>query len=336
MNKYALFFAILVIMNISVFGQYFDYVSLGYNTIETTRSDGGVTIKYLLLDNPLYSKLAIYTYGLPQPTLMFEENDGKYIHVRYVNQDMPDYSYTEMEEGYYFLNKHEIWRMENNRLIYVRIFHDDAPFDYIYRETFAEKIEYAQSALTVYLTDGMIYKYYNIPENELIDIFMAKIVNEMIHIINNVDRYINTADIEIILRNMTPRELAIFRNSIFAKYSYSFQTPNWIEFFNNYIVDYSGKYTNAEVMEQLTDNEKWLLDLIIKYETGENVSNDEIQINEIDIVEIETDYSEETYAIIPDGNDKNSSLGIYIGIGISFFILIIIGFIAIKKRKKTK
>jgi hypothetical protein len=160
MKKYAIFLVISLSLNFSILGQYLDYVSLGFNTIETTRWDGNITTKHFLLNNSIYSKMAIYTYGLPQPTLMFEENNGNNIYIRYFSQDRYDYSYRKLDEGYFFINKYEIWRMENERLVYVHILNDDLEFGSIYREVFAQKIEYTQSGLTVYLTDGMILNYY--------------------------------------------------------------------------------------------------------------------------------------------------------------------------------
>jgi len=47
---------------------------------------------------------------------------------------------------------------------------------------------------------------------------------------------------------------------------HKFSNKAWTDFFNNYLKGYNGKFTNDEIMKMFSDNEKKLLDLIIKYE----------------------------------------------------------------------
>lgn len=76
----------------------------------------------------------------------------------------------------------------------------------------------------------------------------------------------NNNSITIFLEGRTKEELSIFRNYLFAMKGYKFQTQTWIDLFEKHISGYVGQYSNSEVMEMFTDDEKWLLELIIKYE----------------------------------------------------------------------
>jgi hypothetical protein len=70
-----------------------------------------------------------------------------------------------------------------------------------------------------------------------------------------------------ILKGRTERELAIFRNYIFARYNYRFQSDEWNLFFRRYYKsDYKGTRSNNKVMAFLTDGEKMVLNLIIQQE----------------------------------------------------------------------
>jgi hypothetical protein len=76
-------------------------------------------------------------------------------------------------------------------------------------------------------------------------------------------------DINERLKKLTKNELAIFRNCLFAKHGYAFQQPAWHEFMNKYyngFISYRGSYSNAEVLTQLSDVERRLLELILTYE----------------------------------------------------------------------
>jgi hypothetical protein len=65
-------------------------------------------------------------------------------------------------------------------------------------------------------------------------------------------------------------ELAVIRNCLFAKHRYDFQIQYWKELFTTYYSQYyKGIYTDSEVMEQFTDDERWLMDLIIEYENNQ-------------------------------------------------------------------
>ena len=174
------------------------------------------------------------------------------------------------EEGYSTSEGfNEIWRIQNNRLIHAEWIWPDG------RRTLYKEITYNSNGLTVTF-NGFTRYFYDIPEIELIDIFLQKYVNDIFELLlnnnnltrirnnNNANRY---NDILKLLSILKKQELAIIRNCIFAKYQYSFQTQYWKDFINKYYLNnYNGIYTNAETMEKLSENEKWLLDLIIEYE----------------------------------------------------------------------
>ena len=71
-----------------------------------------------------------------------------------------------------------------------------------------------------------------------------------------------------ILETRTPRELAIFRNCIYAMKGYRFTGRSWTDFFGKYLEGYSGTRTNDEVTAMLSDSEKWLPELIVGYENN--------------------------------------------------------------------
>jgi hypothetical protein len=165
---------------------------------------------------------------------------------------------------------------------------DDQGLEYIFKDgkltywsktlnfipyTTVNKIEQNSNRITIYTTIGSYsigpkgerkYEYFNIPKTELLEKFLKSYVNTIQIIANEKD--LNEDDIKRILAGRTKRELAIFRNCLFAMKGLRFQTQTWSDFFSKYLNGYNGRYSNAEVMEMFTRYEKWLLDLIIQFE----------------------------------------------------------------------
>jgi hypothetical protein len=80
-------------------------------------------------------------------------------------------------------------------------------------------------------------------------------------------RYDNDAAIIESLNGLTTRELAIFRNYIYARHNYRFRSDEWNTFFMTYYKDdYSGNKTNEEVLNILPEYEKHILELINEQE----------------------------------------------------------------------
>jgi hypothetical protein len=260
----------------TLYGQVLDYLSVGYNTTELESIEGrSVVMSNYLLNNANYSKIWIYYYsGSTEPSaLLFEIVEGRSIvqvpfGLTQIHHEVPFIYYRE-REGYSRDEFTEIWRTVDGRLTYAEWVYSDG------RRFIARSINYDGNKITVIMNSAFTKRFYNIPENDLLDIFLMKYVQDVFEILNennlvairndyNTNRYNNVLRLLPFLKR---QELAIIRNCIFAKYRYSFQTPNWRNFFTKYYIEnYNGIYTNAQVMTQLSDNERWFLDLIIEYE----------------------------------------------------------------------
>jgi hypothetical protein len=261
--------ALLIILSFSaiytLFGQCFDYIFLGYNIVETVNERGEEISTWYYFSNSQFSKMAMERFY--DGVILFEEkaNDGPWKGIL-----VGDFSgggffhHTYFGEGYYFDGLNEIYRTVDGKLVYLEL-------DYSGDKYFSQKIEYTSSGLTVYMNDGIVKKFYNIPEDELYDKFMSALVQKMKWTIS--DEYLYRAssedDIYERVKKMTKNELAIFRNCLFAKHGYEFQQPTWREFMNKYynsVTSYHGSYSNTEILTQPSDVERWLLELILKYE----------------------------------------------------------------------
>jgi hypothetical protein len=260
---------LLIILNFSIiytlFGQYFDYVSLGYNTVETINERGEEISTWYYFSNDQFSKMAIER--LYDGVVLFEEKAREGQREGILVSDFLGggfFHHTDYGEGYYFDGLNEIYRAVNSKLVYLEL-------NYSGDKYFSRKIEYTSSGLTVYMDMGVVKRFYNIPETELYDKFMSALVKQMKWAIS--DEFLYRAsiedDINERLKKLTKNELAIFRNCLFAKHGYAFQQPAWQEFMNKYyngFISYRGSYSNAEVLTQLSDVERRLLELILTYE----------------------------------------------------------------------
>jgi hypothetical protein len=261
--------ALLIILNFFViytsFGQYFDYVSLGYNTVETVNERGEEISTWYYFSNSQFSKMAMERFY--DGVILFEEkaNDGPMEGILVVDFSGGGFfHHTYYGEGYYFDGLNEIYRTVDGKLVYLEL-------DYSGDKYFSRKIEYTSSGLTVYMDMGIVKKFYNIPEAELYDKFISALVKQMKWAISDeyLYRALSEDDIYERLKKLTKNELAIFRNCLFAKHGYAFQQPVWQEFMNKYynsFTIYRGSYSNAEVLNQLSDVERRVLELILKYE----------------------------------------------------------------------
>jgi hypothetical protein len=165
-------------------------------------------------------------------------------------------------------------KFENGKLVYWAWTDPRKPI------SFSNRIEHNSQNIIIYFDSGSYYRYYNIPRTELLDIFLKKYV-EMICEINELingnksssqlggrfNEYFFDEFVSALLSGRTSRELAIFRNCLYAIKGYKFSNSSWTDFFNKYLVGYTAKYSNAEVTAMFDNNEKRLLDLIIQYES---------------------------------------------------------------------
>jgi len=160
---------------------------------------------------------------------------------------------------------------ENGKLVYWARTDERTPY------IISERIEQEGNNIIIHARheDGFRnrYKYYNISKKELLDIFLTRYVDLICDVNVSINEYISTDELDDVLipllKGRTARELAIFRNCLFAIKGYKFSNKTWTNFFNKYLVGYNGRYTNDEVKAKFTENEKLLLDLVIKYENGE-------------------------------------------------------------------
>jgi hypothetical protein len=162
------------------------------------------------------------------------------------------------------------YRFDNNRLVYWGSYLQTVSGNYI-PHFILERIEQNGQGIKIhFFRFGETYdsfSYYNISRTQLLDIFLEKYVqligeiNEMININRNFDE-----NILALIKARTPRELAILRNCLYAMKGYRFTNPTWTEFFNKYLGGYKAQYSESEVTAMFTENEKWLLYLIIRYE----------------------------------------------------------------------
>jgi hypothetical protein len=159
---------------------------------------------------------------------------------------------------------------ENGKLVYWAKTDERIPY------IISERIEQEGNNIIIHAKhkDGVSfrYKYYNISKKELLDIFLTRYIDLICDVNESINEYISTDELDDVLipllKGRTARELAIFRNCLFAIKDYKFSNKTWTDFFNMYLEGYNGKFTNDEVMKMFSVNEKKLLDLIALYENG--------------------------------------------------------------------
>jgi hypothetical protein len=159
-------------------------------------------------------------------------------------------------------------KIEKGRLVYWAATEDNIPY------ITSEKIEHNNQGIIIDASDRSGDKFqimfYNVSRNEVVDLFLKnylKLIIDANRMVNNHDIDENQEYITPLLQGRTSRELTIFRNCLYAIKGYKFANSAWTEFFSKYLDGYNGRYTNDEVTSMFTKNEKWLLDLIIQYES---------------------------------------------------------------------
>jgi hypothetical protein len=329
-----------------------EFYSMGFNTL--WQENNGYTTHYFYGYED-YSEAFIFGFSIESGALVELSTGYPGTYYPFRNIGLSAYSYFRYDGQNNSIGYASSWenycngmeyRFENSRLVYWALAGGNS-YDSMIPYPISDKIEQSNQGITI-STNSSQYRYYNISRTELLDIFLKNYVDLLCKAIREANEWSNFSGnsdwlILDLLDGRTARELAIFRNCLYAIYGYKFSNSSWTEFFEKYLADSRAQYSNAEVTDMFTNTDKWILDLIIRHENGENrsdnesnenIDNNEIKINESDAIEIKTPSFGEVHTLVPIDNDKNSSLGIYIGISICFLVfMIIIGFIIIKKKR---
>lgn len=157
-------------------------------------------------------------------------------------------------------------KFENNRLVYYTLIStDNEPYGG------SERIEQNDQEIIIYINDprgNYQLKFHNISNTELLEIFLKKYIKIICETNEFVKNYDNIDDayehIVPLIQGRTARELAIFKNCLFAIKGCRFENSEWTDFFKKYLDGYNGQYTNDEVLAMFTDSERGLLDLIVQ------------------------------------------------------------------------
>jgi hypothetical protein len=272
------FVLLFLLLNTFLYSQsdVMQHLSLGYNTKST---QGGVNT-YFFYGFEDYSEAYFYDYSsyvhlalstrtpwIFYPGGRLRDSPTEYYRFS-VQSNSNGYRFN---EGGSFYSEEQ--RFENGRLVYWASFFRRIDGVYIPSMT-SQRIEQNSQSIKIYATNSegwrqSIYSYYNISRTELLELFLRRYVrliceiNDAINNTNNYDEYLFE-----LVRARTPRELAIFRNCLYALKGYRFINSEWADFFTKYLNDYRPQYSENEVTAMFTDSEKWLLYLIIRYENG--------------------------------------------------------------------
>jgi len=277
LRKYALLLILTLTLTHALFGQLFDYCSLGYNTVTQTDTKGErMQWHEYFLNDSRFSKMKYDHYFSSMPVfteerrLMRTYGDKKYYAI-VLDEPLRDgnLAYYEEEEGYAFDYHREIYRVTDGKLVYVR----QGRFE-------SEKIEYTDKGITVNMrretgrgTERYFLNFYNIPEDQLYDKFMRQFVKSMekriyyLDISNN-GREKGESFYEKELKRLTRMEKEILKNCLLAKYGYSFQDPTWIDFMKKYKYYTNGTLSMVAALEKFNYDERKLFGLIQKQLTN--------------------------------------------------------------------
>jgi hypothetical protein len=247
------------------------FLSMGFNA----SSDSGGGNEYFFFGYEGYSEAFIYNSSIRlstgEPETFFPNGLITYLFspYKYYRYNGKNNSIGYENHVATIGNFGEEHKFENGRLVYWALTDHREPY------LIAERIEQNNQSITVFYSDSRgnyESRYYNIPKNELLDIFLKKYVwiiceaSKMVNEYSNVNEIYN--EIVPLIEGRTARELAIFRNCLYAIKGYRFANSTWTDFFNKYLEGYRGQFSNDEVTAKFTNNDKWLLNLVSQHENG--------------------------------------------------------------------
>jgi len=221
LNKFRLLLLLTMALPYTLHGQFLDYVSLGYNTVETVDSKNRSSFEYYFTKDPRFSKMAYCRRGYE---ILQRDDDDLFTQAR--------------DGSFYEGDIHHTYKMVDGKLVSFEIGSDAGygEFGEFYEESKlkAKKIEHTSAGITVHFEERKekwSVKFYNIPEDKLYDKFMAELVFDFARTIEYNNRYGNQFDK---IKTYTDYELEIFKYCIFEKYNYAFQQEFWKNFMKKY------------------------------------------------------------------------------------------------------
>jgi chorismate mutase len=255
------------------------FLSMGFNTMEWNNYKTYYFYGYkdyseaIIRFNPNQSDMELSTVisSNSHPDFTLEYSQGEYL--RYVGKyDSIGYYYKQPNGDYGYYRE---YAFEDGRLVYWATYNrteGENPVPHLV----SNRIEQNSQSIKIYYDRSGVLdcdSYYNIPRTELLDIFLEKYIKLICEIVDKMNDKINESNnvdesLLTLIKERTPRELAIFRNCLYAIKGYKFADSTWEEFFNKYLEGYKAEYSDNEVIEMFTDNEKWLLYLILRYENN--------------------------------------------------------------------
>ena len=274
--KHRILLLALVLAGGSAFAQseIMSFLSFGFNARHETRGKTSYDYYYFFgFDG--YSEALIYNdrwveFGIGSMTFYpngrIANGFPPYEYRRYTGQDNSA-GYERMIPTQGYMGEEHILS-NNGKLVYI------AQTDARQPLMIADKIEHTAQSLTVYYTyNGISFRdrYYDIDRAQLLNLFLegyVALIGEIHAMVNEggYERGRLSEIIEPVFQRRTTRELAIFRNCLYAIKGMRFTTASWADFFNQYLPAYRAQYTNAEVTTMFNDNERWLLNLVIEQE----------------------------------------------------------------------
>jgi hypothetical protein len=252
------------------------FLSMGFNTKDwkgnkTYYIYGHENYSEAIINDNMYSsglQLSIGTSNTFYPNWDLKYSPCEYIRYNGKNNSI-GYYYNQANNGVFSKE----YKLEDGKLVYwatylQTVYGDDIPHFTL------EKVEQNSQGIKIYFSrfgEGIeCDSYYDISKTELLDIFLKKYVKligeitEYINKNNNFEEHLTT-----LIKGRTSRELAIFRNCLYAIKGYRFANSAWTTFFNKYLDNYEAQYSGNEVTALFTEDEKWLLSLIARYDVQE-------------------------------------------------------------------
>jgi hypothetical protein len=263
--KKILFIFVFLFVNTLLFSQSeaMKYFTMGFNARNYFKGGGTVYFLYgyenysetIIFENSLllgdgYNSFNRLSYSFPEITYFPYNGRNNSTGYRWVS---PGVGYVGEER-----------KIENGRLVYWAMTEENIPY------FISDRIEQNTQRIIIHIKDhNYQVMYYNVSENEIFDLFYRNYLELIIdakNMVNNHNADENQEYFIPFLSGRTSRELALFRNCMYAIKGYRFSSPSWAEFFSKYLKNYNGQYSNDEVLEMFTENELWLLNLVIQFE----------------------------------------------------------------------